>query len=201
LCDDGDYDYADIVACQALCLARAHTHLWAMGRANYILGRVAMARHQRDAAGELLGNALRIHRELRYNQGVVWTLLALARLRLVERRNGAACKVLLECLSLAYEAGDHLSIAQTLEMFAEFLAPDAPQAAIQAAASAATLRDALDARPPKTVRRELDIALGRARNQLGQARSNAAWDAGRQLLLDEACAFVRAAAEAERTSV
>lgn len=191
LCDQGDYAHAAQVAEQALKLADARNHLSAIGRANYILGRVEMAREHLGRAEERFGEALRAHRELGYSQGVVWVLLALARLRLAQQDPAAARDVLTECLDLAQETADQVSIGQALDLFAEFLAVSAPGVAVQAAAAAEALRDGMQSRPPRVGQSELTAALDLARSQLDAARWAAAWNSGRRLSLDEACDLVR----------
>jgi tetratricopeptide (TPR) repeat protein len=185
LCDEGNHDYAAHVADQALTLAHAKNHLWATGRANYILGRVEMARQRLGPAEQRFGEALRAHRELGYSQGVVWVLLALARLRLAQHDMRAARDVLGECLVLAQETGDQVSIEQSLGLVAEFLAVSAPEVAVQAAAAAEALRDAMQSRLPLVGQNELRRALDLAKIQLDTATWTAAWDSGRRLSLEK----------------
>ena len=141
----------------------------------------------------LLSLALAAQRELGYNQGVVWTLLALARLRRMERQQARACEVLTECLALAREAGDDVSIAQALEVFAELLARDVPESTVQIAAAAAALREMLAAQHPAETRVELEAAPSSARQQLGEMEWNTAWQAGQLLSLEQACELARKA--------
>jgi hypothetical protein len=152
-----------------------------------------MGRGEIASADQLLSLALAAQRELGYNQGVTWTLLAVARLRRMQRQQARAREVLTECLALAREAGDDVSIAQTLEVFAELLAGDLPETAVQIAAAASTLRKTLAARHPTETRVELEAALASTREQLGEMEWNAAWRAGERFSLEQAGELVRTA--------
>jgi predicted ATPase/DNA-binding XRE family transcriptional regulator len=186
LCDDGDYVYAESVARECLELSQARVHVYGIGRARYVLGRVAAARGDVARALELLAQALQAHRELPYHQGIVWTLHSLAPVLIEAGELVRAREVLAEGITLAMESGQRLAFAQGLEAFAEIFAEAAPESAVQAAAAAAVLRDALAAPVPTLARERLEARLAITRQRLGEAAWSTVWANGRALSPEQA---------------
>ena len=178
---------------KGLALARAHTHLWGVGRAHYVLGRVAAARGDLARARELLEHALQAQRQLPYQQGIVWTLYELGPILFEQAESARAREVLAEGLTLALASGQRVSIAQGLEAFANVLADANPESAVLAAAAAAGMRDVLASRVPPEPRKHLDARLTVARANLGEPRWSRTWKSGRALSPEQACNLALAA--------
>jgi non-specific serine/threonine protein kinase len=186
LCEDGDYKYAEMVGSEGLELAQRNAHVYGLGRARYVLGRVAAARGDLARAHLLLEQALDDQRQLPYLQGIVWTLQSLTPVLLAEGDPAQARQVLTEAMSLALESGQRLAVAQGLEMCAEILAETAPQIAVQTASAAARTRVILGAHAARLASKRLDARLELARRSLGGAVWDTAWANGQVLSTERA---------------
>jgi non-specific serine/threonine protein kinase len=190
LCDEGDTRFAESVALKALRIARTHGHVYGVGRARYILGRVAAARGELRAAQQHLEAAVDDQRQLPFVQGVVWALVCLGPVLLAQGEPNRARDALAESLTLAQASGQQLCVAQGLETGTELLAVSDPEAAVQCAAVARVIREVLGAPSPPNIRERLEVCLKRSRQLLGDEGWNAAWVGGTALSVKEACARV-----------
>jgi tetratricopeptide (TPR) repeat protein len=190
LCDEGDTRLAESMALEALRVARTHGHAYGIGRARYILGRVAAARGELSAAQDHLESAVHDQRQLPFVQGVVWALLCLGPVLLAQGKPDHARDALAESLTLAQASGQQLCVAQGLETVAELVALSDPDVAVECAAAACGIREVLCAPSPSNIRRRLEACLDRSRKLIGEEAWNSAWTRGGALSVKDACARV-----------
>jgi predicted ATPase/DNA-binding CsgD family transcriptional regulator len=193
--NQGDLSRASLMLEESVALLRRLGNQRDLAHALNSLG--AVARHQGDtgrarAYGE---EALAIHRERANTYGIV---LALNSLALVAYEQGDHCgaqPLYAESLSLIRDLGDRQLIALLVENVANLAgAQGQPVQALRLMGAAQSIRRAIGTPVAPVGRAEDERTVARARSQLGDEASTAAWSAGQALAadqaLDEALAYV-----------
>jgi len=148
------------------------------------LGLVARKQGDFGVARAYYEESLTIQRELGDSRGIATTLRNLG---LVAWRQGAvasAREFMEESLIMRKAQGNKTRIAECLEGLASVIGT--PERAAQLLATAASLRESVGTPLPPAERTDHEAVLNTVRAALGAERFTAAWDQGRDMLLEEA---------------
>ena len=163
-----------------------------------VKGRLAEAQDDSAVAEGLFHEALRLHRALPEQQGIVVVLIELGHAQAQRRYSADSSSTFSEAVELAYANGERILLARALEGFARSFATTQPANAVRLAAVADGLRSALGATAWPSDRRRLATWLTDARRSLKRNVFRAAWDAGRVSSVDQAVTLARSMLTADR---
>lgn len=187
---ESDYDMARSRFEESLALMREVGD--PMGTASALNNLALLVRTQGDnaEARRLLEESLDLKRQLGEKWGIANTLSSLGDVLIDLGAWGEAREVLTESLRLNRELGDRTALAFVLEFLAGLAATaQRPAAALRLGGAADALRESLGATLAPQERAKLERRLDPARATLGTDAAEAAWQAGRDLPLDEAVAL------------
>ena len=187
---------------QSLPLLREQGERLALGYTLNDIGEVALARHDEARAASVLAESLALSQALGNLRGIGFALLNLG---IVARRRGdyaAATAYIVESLAPWRRLGNDRGIAYALEELAHIAAEcgDAMRAA-RLSGAASTLREAIGLPRTHRMQSDHDAAVAPASAALGEEAFTAAWNAGRDVPVDDALAEGRNLAESTQASV
>jgi predicted ATPase/DNA-binding NarL/FixJ family response regulator len=186
--EQGRVPDAEIFATESLALSDLHDHAFGRANALQVLGRIAASRRNKPRARELLEQSLAIQRLLRYRQGMILSLIALAATAPAQDDPRPARLYLGECVRLARDSGDRVGLARSLEACAELHVSTEPRTAVVLAGAADALRGRVAAVKYPSERQRLDIVLHAAAERMGRGVCASAFAEGHQLSLEDAVA-------------
>ncbi len=163
-----------------------------MGTASALNNLALLVRTQGDnaEARRLLEESLDLKRQLGEKWGIANTLSSLGDVLIDLEMWAEAREALIESLRLNGELGDRTALAFVLEFLASLAAAaQRAEAALRLGGAAEALRESLGATLAPQERAKLERRLDPARVALGADAAGAAWQAGRDLSLDEAVAL------------
>src|SRR6266699_1799293 len=140
-------------------------------RAPCMSSHVAARRGDHARARAWLESGLALERELDDQQGIAWSLLALAEDAVRRRDAPAARRWLSESLTVAEQTGDRLMLARNLEGLASLLRTDWPQRAVRLAGADDAVRTSLGTTAHPTEGRQLRAVLSATAGPLARRRS------------------------------
>lgn len=148
------------------------------------LGIAAHYQHDDVAAQEKLDEALRVSRELHYQEGVAWSLHELGTIGL--EKDPHAADLLREALNVHFELGDRWRTAATLETIAAALVVPDPGAATTLLAATHVAREAMGAPVAPAELPLVRSSLAAVIDRLDKASFDRAWSTGMAMSLSDA---------------
>lgn len=181
---------------KSLALSRAGRDVWAESLALGNLGRVAMRQGDLATAKLLVDESIVLRRQIGDSLGLSGGLEVKGQVATLEGQYADARASLHESLGLRQDLGDRSSIAGSLESIAALAAAEAyPARAIQLAGAATVIREAIGAQVSPMGRAMLDHWLVPLRQILGTEATALAWQAGRDMSVEQAVDLALAATE------
>jgi hypothetical protein len=152
------------------------------------LGYVALVDGNNAAAYEWTEQSLSLFRELGHRLGLVWVLENMGLASLAQGDSDAAQRFLREGLSLCRVIGERRSAMNYLIVFSGTVVvqPGQEAKAAQIAGAAEALQVATESVIDLAERRVYENTIAAAKTALGEEAFNAAFEAGKQMSLDEA---------------
>lgn len=190
LAELGPFSEAEGLAAASLDICDEHDLAFCRGTALQSLGGIAAQRSDYVTAETVLAEALDIQRGLRYRQGVVLTLIALARVRLARGNAVDARQHVLECLDVARDSGDRLGLARALEAASECLLGADTRTTVVLVSAAGALRARVAAARSVTETKRIEASLRRCAAELTSTAFQSASSEGQRLAIE--AAIVRA---------
>jgi tetratricopeptide (TPR) repeat protein len=154
------------------------------------LGCVAYREGNLEQARAYIDAGLAIHDPDEYWVELAFALLARGDVARAQGELATAARLYVRSFKMIIDHGMRPSVAEYLEAFAKLaLAGEAPGRAARLLGAAAALRDEIGTPVPPVEQADYDQALARAREQLGLAAFETAWDEGRLLDWKQAAAY------------
>jgi predicted ATPase/DNA-binding CsgD family transcriptional regulator len=182
----GRMDEAEQSASAALAIAQLHGHTFARANALQTLGRIAAARGDHTTAESFLNKALDIQQELRYRQGLILTLIALATSALATGNTIGAQQYVAESARLARDSGDRIGLARSMEAAAACRLPGDVRNAVVLFGAADALRDRVSATRLQSESERIQRSMREAAARMTRGSYASAFAEGRRLELDDA---------------
>ncbi len=187
--DQDDFEQAMSFLAEALTIRRTLGDKWAIPNSLNNLGQLALIRGDYAQARVYLEEALALQREIGVKSSIAHTGLNLGNVLRALGEHEAARAVYQDSLVTYRELGDRRMIAYLLEDIGGLLALQGDsERALRLAGAASLVRESLNLPLSAADQRRLDEALEPARQALGEAAAARAWNAGRDLPLDDAMA-------------
>ncbi len=155
------------------------------------LARVALHRGESARAEALGEEALALHRELGYKQGIAASLVGLGRARLARGEDRSVLDLVKQSLVISDAVNDRLGVVVALEGLAAAIAGTRPAPAARLLGAAEALRAAIGSPTPPADRPSHDATLAAIRGALGDAATAKAQAEGRGLSPAAAVALAR----------
>jgi non-specific serine/threonine protein kinase len=195
-----DYPTAYARSEASLAVARAAGDAWAVSLSLGRLGLVALRQGDLARAGRLAEEAVALRRQIGERYLLASSLDLVGQVAMAEGHNAEARAALRESLHLRRDQGDRAGIADTLESIAALAATEKQrERAVQLAGAAARIREEIGTQQYPMKRAMLDRWLVPVRQALGTETTTLAWEAGRDMAVEQALDLALAATEAPAT--
>jgi predicted ATPase/DNA-binding CsgD family transcriptional regulator len=195
-----DYSTAYAQSEASLAVARASGDASAVTLPLDTLGRVALRQGDLATARRLAEESVVLHRQIGERFLLAFCLDLVAQVATAEGRYAGARAALRESLQLRQDVGDQPGIADTLENIAALAATETqPEHAVQLAGAAAGIREHVGTPLSPMGRAMLDKWLVPLRQARGAEMTTVAWEAGRDMPIEQALDLALAATEAQPT--
>jgi ATP/maltotriose-dependent transcriptional regulator MalT len=196
--EDSSTAYARAAA--SLAIARAVGDIWAVCLSLMVVAHVMLRQGDLATARRLAEESLVLHRQTGERFQLAFCLDVVGQVATAEGQYAQARAVLRESLNVRQDLDDRAGIAATLESIATLAAAETqPECAVQLAGAAAGIREQVEAPLYPMGRAMLDKWLVPLRQVLGAETTTVAWEAGRDMPIEQALDLALAATEAPPT--
>ena len=190
-CYEDDYAAAHVFYNEVALLHRESGNKLGLATMLHNLGWLAQRQQDYDQARALNTESIELKREIGNKEGIAVSVLNLADIGRIQQDYAAMWPLLAECLMLFEELGDQQYVAFALEVGAAALAAQGEaRSATRLFGFADKLRQASAAPMPPEDTAEYNARLAAARDTLGDAGYQAAWEQGQVMTMEEAAACV-----------
>jgi predicted ATPase/class 3 adenylate cyclase len=188
-----DYTRAKALYTRSLALFRQLKHTWGIANALGNLGMVAQLQGDDPQAQRFYLESLALRRKLEDKRGIALVLNNLGEVTVNQGNTAQSYAFYTESLALCRELGDKEGATYCLEGLAAVAAARAQlERAAQLWGAAEVLREVIGSPLPPADRARYDRLMVEARKLADPAKWQAAWDAGRQMRLEQAIVFANA---------
>jgi non-specific serine/threonine protein kinase len=175
---------------EALAYFRTETEKNGQAFATYLLGLVRLCQRDFEQAGGLLQQSQALYRELGEKNNIAAVLGGLGRLALSRGNLEEATGLLQESFSIRREIGLKRGMAESLEDLGRLeVAGGEFDKAVRLFAAAGKLRESAGTPVPPVDRAEVEQSLHTARENLGEARFQAAWTEGQAVPAEQIAGY------------
>ncbi len=193
------YPTARALCEQSEALARAVGDEVALCLALIFLQQVVLRQGELSTARRLVEESLALARRTQQNM-LPYSLDVLGQVAIAEGHYAEARRALRESLLLHHDHGNRSGIMYSLESIAALAAAETqPKCAIQLAAAAASIREAIGDQPTPMLQAMVDEWLVPLKQAVGQDAFRSAWEAGRAMSFEQALELALAATQPPST--